>query len=257
MGRKKNLYRPTAIPCACGCGRKTDVGKYAYWHVKNPDLKLARICECGCGGTTSGKADIRTREPVARIWRHNAKTHKNRSAKLCACGCGRFVSSKRDEWIYASWHTKHDSSVTATFCICGCGEKTSGRIRPDTGQLQRYVAGHHSFGDACKWGRGRKFRTNIEKLTEEVIQGLNLAYEFEYPLFFFHIDFAFPKIKAALEVDGEYWHLRRGDGSSDRRKETYLKNHGWSLVRLPEKEIINNAKKAVTAALQQLGVLSN
>lgn len=49
----------------------------------------------------------------------------------------------------------------------------------------------------------------------------------------------------AVEIDGCYWHGCeecgyqgvRGTQITDRRKEGYLRTHGWKLLRIPEHEI--------------------
>lgn len=53
----------------------------------------------------------------------------------------------------------------------------------------------------------------------------------------FMIDFAFPEIKLAIEIDGEYWHNLESTKKRDRRKDYFLKNKkGWELIRIPAKD---------------------
>lgn len=255
MAQKKNLYKPGAIDCVCGCGRKTNIGRYAFWHVNHSVPRLQVPCSCGCGDLTSGKVDILTREPAHRIHHHGRDIQKTPSESLCACGCGRAVSRKRLDWKYASWHTKHVDRSLSVECLCGCGEVTEGRIRPGDGEVCRFVRGHAQLFGPPKWGRGREFRTNIEGLVEKVLVGLGIGYEFEYPLFMFHIDFALVEEKIAIEADGSYWHGLRKNIFHGKRRDSYLHNHGWRVAHLPEKEILADPLQCVSSALRSFGVI--
>lgn len=46
------------------------------------------------------------------------------------------------------------------------------------------------------------------------------------------IDLAFPTDRVALELDGEYWHSLPGIAEKDARKDDWLAQAGWTVVRV-------------------------
>ena len=68
------------------------------------------------------------------------------------------------------------------------------------------------------------------------------GFQREFRVGYYHIDEAFSELKLAIEVDGCYWHgcsicgltANPDIAKLDKRKTTYLLNHGWTLLRVPE-----------------------
>jgi very-short-patch-repair endonuclease len=52
----------------------------------------------------------------------------------------------------------------------------------------------------------------------------------EYQFFRYRFDFAWPKIKVAVEIDGTQ-HLKPGQYQSDRKKDNLAQLHGWVVLR--------------------------
>lgn len=86
-------------------------------------------------------------------------------------------------------------------------------------------------------------------LVEEGIQGFITEYE----IGFYAIDEANPDLKIAVEVDGCYWHscplcglegpLENKD--LDKRKNSYLENRGWRVIRIWEHDINADIDKCI------------
>lgn len=80
-----------------------------------------------------------------------------------------------------------------------------------------------------------------DALVEVGVQGMQT----EYQHYWYSIDEAIPEFKIAIEVDGCYWHgctVCNLPGveptrNVDSRKTTFLRNGGWTLIRIPEHEI--------------------
>jgi very-short-patch-repair endonuclease len=51
------------------------------------------------------------------------------------------------------------------------------------------------------------------------------------------VDFALLDRPVALEADGTYWHAKTRN--RDARKDAALAKHGWTVVRLPEVEVMD------------------
>jgi very-short-patch-repair endonuclease len=83
--------------------------------------------------------------------------------------------------------------------------------------------------------------TYKEKMQERGLTGFVTEYTYR----FYSIDEADPLAKIAVEVDGCYWHGCKSCGFEgnkriieiDKRKETFLKNRGWTIIRIKEHDI--------------------
>jgi DNA mismatch endonuclease (patch repair protein) len=92
------------------------------------------------------------------------------------------------------------------------------------------------------------YRSKMEKA------GLN-GFITEYLCGFYRIDEADPFAKIAVEIDGCYWHGCPTCGYPgdkrisliDRKKETYLKNRGWVIIRIKEHELKKNPEACIEA----------
>lgn len=55
----------------------------------------------------------------------------------------------------------------------------------------------------------------------------------QYPVAGYFLDFAHPKVKVAIECDGQKWHM---DRLKDRQRDAELHNLGWTVYRLTGKQ---------------------
>lgn len=67
------------------------------------------------------------------------------------------------------------------------------------------------------------------------------------------IDLALPLEQIAVELDGEFWHSLPRSVANDKRKDTYLANHGWTVVRVPmfKKETPEMVSEKIIAAVRK------
>lgn len=105
----------------------------------------------------------------------------------------------------------------------------------------------HSEGRAWNIGKSRwnSKKSYPEEFFLKVIENEfgNKKFINEYPIGIYSIDFAWPDLKKAIEIDGEQ-HQRFIDYMErDRRKDEYLKQNGWKILRIKWKDIFNNSKK--------------
>ena len=92
-----------------------------------------------------------------------------------------------------------------------------------------------------------------EMFKKAMIENGLLDFESEKKVGFYSIDEANEQLKLAVEVDGCYWHGCkmcgyqgiRGTQNTDKRKEGYLRSHGWKLLRIPEHDIKSNLQNCL------------
>lgn len=89
-----------------------------------------------------------------------------------------------------------------------------------------------------------EMRKTTELPTHKFLESLGFEigkdYFFNYNIGIYWLDFAFPKLKIAIECDGDYFHKFRKSKLRDKRKEMWLKEQGWRVVRLTEDETKND-----------------
>jgi hypothetical protein len=72
----------------------------------------------------------------------------------------------------------------------------------------------------------------------------------------FVLDFAFPEIKLAIEIDGEYWHSLPNAQKRDRCKNYYLGvKKGWELIRIPASDFTHNPDHYIWEVIQTIEIL--
>ena len=72
----------------------------------------------------------------------------------------------------------------------------------------------------------------------------------------FIIDFAFPEIKLAIEIDGEYWHNLPNTKKRDRCKNYFLSvKKGWELIRIPASDFTHNTDHYIWEVIQTIETL--
>lgn len=99
------------------------------------------------------------------------------------------------------------------------------------------------LGEA-KWWTTRKWQTSYpEKFWEDVLKNNNIEFGREIKVWTFFIDFTFPWLNIALEIDWSQ-HLHPDRIEHDKRKDKYLKENWWDVYRIAWKSINNeNWKK--------------
>jgi len=101
----------------------------------------------------------------------------------------------------------------------------------------------------------------LNRFLEQKLNEYGLHPVSEYPIGPYFVDFCFLGEKLVIEADGDFWHanpefLKEKNRNNlhpiqkkmvrlDKAKNTYLKNHGWKLLRFWESDIKNNPEKCV------------
>lgn len=82
--------------------------------------------------------------------------------------------------------------------------------------------------------------TTIEIAIRELLDSLNVAYTEQKPMGKFICDFVVKDSLLAIECDGDYWHSLPQVVERDKRKDSWLANHKYTILRLPEHKIRND-----------------
>jgi len=73
-------------------------------------------------------------------------------------------------------------------------------------------------------------------------------YEYNYHVHKYHIDFAWVNKMLAIEIDGAQHHRYIQHIIRDKRKDEYLQNNGWHILRISWKQLFNDTKKYISVA---------
>lgn len=91
------------------------------------------------------------------------------------------------------------------------------------------------FPNGITYTRGNP--TSIERSVQDVLKQHNISFEPEHQIRWYAIDIFVPDANLCIECDGSYWHSGEKSEQHDRRKDTFLRNHGYIVVRLKEEDI--------------------
>lgn len=88
--------------------------------------------------------------------------------------------------------------------------------------------------------RQKKVRSYAEQWLKDYIDSncTDLNYKEDYPIKNYSLDFAWPHKQICIEMDGEQHFLDQERYESDRKKDNFLLNCGWKILRIRWKECI-------------------
>ena len=94
----------------------------------------------------------------------------------------------------------------------------------------------------------RRWRTCYEREMEDALNKTSLKDQFVFQYsdgnrYGYTIDFGFPKVKTAIECDGEAFHIP--GNSRDKRRDVYFIKRGWETLRFPGQEITTNLNRCI------------
>lgn len=90
--------------------------------------------------------------------------------------------------------------------------------------------------------------SSIELAVQAWLDALGIAYEAQKQIGRYHADICISDINLVIECDGAYWH--RDTSDADCRRDKFMTDSGWMVLRLPEAKIKSGeAAKGLYAAL--------
>jgi len=94
--------------------------------------------------------------------------------------------------------------------------------------------------------------TKPEQALNDALKKEGLEFEFQFPTRAgFVLDFAWPNVKLAVEVDGPTYRTKRGR-RRDKFRDYRLRRAGWRVLRFTDREIRSNLKMVVNEIKENL-----
>lgn len=129
------------------------------------------------------------------------------------------------------------------------GKKTSNKVKE---KISSGMKKAHFEKRAWNIGKSRwnNEKSYPEKFFEEVIKNefINKEYNTEYPVGIYSIDFAWPSLKKAIEIDGQQHERFEEYKKRDLKKDEFLEINGWKILRISWKEMFHNTKEKISEA---------
>jgi very-short-patch-repair endonuclease len=133
-------------------------------------------------------------------------------------------------------------------------------VRENMSKAQiKYLEEHpesHPYKNVAKFG-GRDELTYPEKLLKETLLKNNITnFETNFPMRRYFYDFAFIKEKIDVEVDGPF-HLFEERMASDKRRDKFSMDNGWTVMRFTAKKVIENPQLVVDDIMKVISACHN
>lgn len=142
----------------------------------------------------------------------------------------------------------------------------------DKGRVHNMLGKRHSRKTKNKIRKStikqlQKTKIKVSKPQQELFDALvesGYKPKLEHNVGFYSIDIAFPNSKVAIEMDGDFWHANEEEGfnpvfevqkkniANDKRKNSFLKNKGWTVLRFWQSDWEKNREKVIGEICQVL-----
>lgn len=95
-------------------------------------------------------------------------------------------------------------------------------------------------------------QSSIERKVFDGLVGFGYLPITQYKIGRYSLDLAFPQLKLDIECDGEIWHNTPQAIEKDRKRDIYMRERGWSVLRFTDKEINENPQRVVNLIVWQI-----
>lgn len=205
-----------------------------------------RTCEY-CGKAYYGKPD---RKYCSRDCADKAK---HIMTTCLVCGSLFHADKKTRKYCSAKCRgqAKHLAQTVSLVCA-GCGkefrvDRCIYKVRPEK-----------IFYCSIACYRSTRKPNNLEQTFWDILVATGHVFEFQYHAGHgYFIDFAMPKLRLAIETDGDYWHSRPDMISNDRRKNEYLLRRGWRVLRFTETEVNTRLSDCAVSVAQVVKIIKD
>lgn len=133
------------------------------------------------------------------------------------------------------------------------GKKTKGKIKhtqETKDNLSKIMTERHANGTAYTLGHNEKLkkRSYPEQWFESVINDRiqNKRFESQYRFGRYCLDFAWITEKKCVEVDGETHYRFQSEIDKDIKRDQWIEEQGWSIIRFRWKDVISDKEKYIS-----------
>lgn len=181
------------------------------------------------------------KKPKSAAWYAAMKTRKksNQYTKAKELGLPKPEISEetRQKWIDANTNRKHSDETRKKI-----SESRIKFLRENPDKVP-YKLNHYSKG-----------RSYAEEYWKIILDSNDIKYEEQYQIGPYQLDFAFVESKIDLEIDGDQHHLDPRIVESDKRRNQYLTEQGWKIIRVRWSDFkrLTNKKEYVNMILENI-----
>jgi len=176
---------------------------------------------------------------------------RTRKSKCGTCGVVfKSLPSKKRKYCSLACSSKAQKKRVARECTW-CGMAFT--VKPVT--IKR---GHGKFcSQTCRANYNLKHNvvykgTSIEKAIESELIKLGINYESQARIGRYLCDFYINDWNLVVECDGDYWHSLPENIQRDKKKDNWMKENGYNIIRLKESEIRKDAEACLIKHLSLL-----
>lgn len=127
--------------------------------------------------------------------------------------------------------------------------------KPNPGFSERMRAWWANPGNKARMAEIRRGSvrqdTSIERAVCSVLTDFGIAFDKQVPLGGFITDVCIPRNRLVIECDGDYWHSLEGNRARDERKNRWMWDEEYHLVRLRESDINADPVGCVVGAIRK------
>jgi len=116
--------------------------------------------------------------------------------------------------------------------ICSTGKKHTAETKKKLSELRIKYLQENPEMVPYKLNHKSKGPSYPEMYWKEILDYNNIIYSQEYPIGLYQLDFAILEYKIDLEIDGDQHYLDKKIMESDIRRNKYLENLGWTIIRI-------------------------
>ncbi|MEO8678145.1 MAG: DUF559 domain-containing protein [Vicinamibacterales bacterium] len=229
-------------------------GQKARWARMRPEERAAKIVAFTAAGAKATKelwAKLSQEERLAKLAdaHRGAKSYQitdEQRAQISRAHKGKAVSVETRKKLSAAHSGTIRSESARAALRAGWSRLGSDgrklRSRPGLDALKRQWASLGPEERALRTEPGRRAAqlsnpSSLEVTVARLLDALQIEYTAQYPIGKFIVDFYIPSRQIVLECDGEYWHSLPSAIEKDRRRDAWMIRNGYTVCRLPEREI--------------------
>jgi very-short-patch-repair endonuclease/ribosomal protein L37AE/L43A len=179
------------------------------------------------------------------IWRSH-KDGKNFKPYKGKIGWNKGLTKENDKRIEKGVITFQKNLAEGKFIPSQTGRPLSEKHKNNVSKSMKKA---HKEGRA--WNIGMSRWNNKASYPEEFFMKVienefeDKNYKYEYPVGIYSLDFAWIEKKKVIEIDGEQHQRFEEYQERDKRKDEFLKNNNWQILRISWKDMCNETKQKI------------